>query len=385
MEQESTTISSPNASQTTEDDTLAPPQTALAHLGQRLKKEREHRHCSIDEVASLLKITGRLVRAIENGDSTALPHPVYAKGFIKTYSTLMALEPESITAALEELDNTDTQKTKQHITKRRRSAVGGWIGTFFSVFLLLAALSFSLFWFREPLFALWDRFSSPNTIQTAPEVSQTLPPQRTLDNEKTLSEMSNPLPLPAVEVETTPVLQAATVQQHGDATKKNITETRASEHSISKINVSGQNISETDSSETSTQPVATADNLPPQERQHQKTIHPSETSSSATQTPKQPPITEPQATAHSATEKQQHQVILTGLADCWVHSTADTTVTRELSLVKGEIFALSFQKQLELKLGNAGGVRIVYNGKTLPPPGKSGQVITLHFPIKENS
>lgn len=49
------------------------------------------------------------------------------------------------------------------------------------------------------------------------------------------------------------------------------------------------------------------------------------------------------------------------------------------SLRKGDTFALTFTKSLELKLGNAGGVRIRYNGEELAAPGQSGQVRTLTF------
>ena len=50
------------------------------------------------------------------------------------------------------------------------------------------------------------------------------------------------------------------------------------------------------------------------------------------------------------------------------------------SLRKGDTFALTFTKSLELKLGNAGGVRLRYDGEELPPVGATGQVRTLTFP-----
>ena len=65
-----------------------------------------------------------------------------------------------------------------------------------------------------------------------------------------------------------------------------------------------------------------------------------------------------------------------------MHSTADKTDTRQFSLRKGDTFALTFADLLELKLGNAGGVRLRYDGNELPPPGTSGQVRTITFPPK---
>ncbi|RXF74526.1 DUF4115 domain-containing protein, partial [Desulfovibrio sp. DS-1] len=75
-----------------------------------------------------------------------------------------------------------------------------------------------------------------------------------------------------------------------------------------------------------------------------------------------------------------HRIVVIALADCWVHSSADDSDVRQFSLHKGQTFALTFSKRLTLKLGNAGGVRIRYNGQEQPAPGDMGQVRTLVFP-----
>ena len=75
-----------------------------------------------------------------------------------------------------------------------------------------------------------------------------------------------------------------------------------------------------------------------------------------------------------------HKLIITATEECWIHSSADKTDTRQFSLHKGDTFALTFSKSLELKLGNAGGVRLRYDGEDLPPAGQSGQVRNLAFP-----
>lgn len=79
----------------------------------------------------------------------------------------------------------------------------------------------------------------------------------------------------------------------------------------------------------------------------------------------------------------QHKLIITATEECWVHSNADKTDTRQFSLRKGDTFALTFAKSLELKLGNAGGVKLRYDGEDLGPAGTSGQVKTLTFPPDE--
>jgi hypothetical protein len=40
-------------------------------------------------------------------------------------------------------------------------------------------------------------------------------------------------------------------------------------------------------------------------------------------------------------------------------------------------------KRLRIKIGNAGGIILNYNGKDIGKPGKEGQVVTLFFPPKK--
>ena len=78
-----------------------------------------------------------------------------------------------------------------------------------------------------------------------------------------------------------------------------------------------------------------------------------------------------------------HQIVLTAEAECWVHANADGTDTRQFSLKAGETFAMPFKKSMVLRLGNAGGVKIKYDGQDMPSPGSSGQVKTITFPPKQ--
>ena len=65
-------------------------------LGAALCAERERRGLSLDDVAAHLKISTRLIQALESGDLSALPHPAYTKGFLRAYASYMALDPEAV-------------------------------------------------------------------------------------------------------------------------------------------------------------------------------------------------------------------------------------------------------------------------------------------------
>jgi cytoskeleton protein RodZ len=107
-----------------------------------------------------------------------------------------------------------------------------------------------------------------------------------------------------------------------------------------------------------------------------------ETPVAASAPPPSNPVTQipPAAPESAQTKPLTHNVIVTATEECWIYSRADGTDTRQFSLQKGDTFALTFREKLDMKLGNAGGVRIRYNGRDMPVPGQSGQVRTLRFP-----
>jgi len=63
----------------------------LADIGARLRQIREERLLSIDQVAAKTLIQPRLLRAIEVGDLSRLPEPIYIQGFIKRYAETLGL------------------------------------------------------------------------------------------------------------------------------------------------------------------------------------------------------------------------------------------------------------------------------------------------------
>ena len=76
----------------------------LEELGAALRAEREQRGLSIEDAANHLKIGARLLRALEAGDTSSLPHLAYTKGFIRSYSAYVGLSAEEVGAALATLE-----------------------------------------------------------------------------------------------------------------------------------------------------------------------------------------------------------------------------------------------------------------------------------------
>lgn len=64
--------------------------------GKLLKKERETRNISLDEISAFTKIKEHHLKSIEEDKYELLPAAIYVKGFLKTYAQYLALDPKNI-------------------------------------------------------------------------------------------------------------------------------------------------------------------------------------------------------------------------------------------------------------------------------------------------
>lgn len=72
-------------------------------IGDRLKSERTRRGLSIDQVMADTKLSRSNLNAMEAGEFESLPHPVYAKGFVRNYANYLGLDGEELASYLDDL------------------------------------------------------------------------------------------------------------------------------------------------------------------------------------------------------------------------------------------------------------------------------------------
>ncbi len=77
-----------------------------------------------------------------------------------------------------------------------------------------------------------------------------------------------------------------------------------------------------------------------------------------------------------------YKVILKGkvIEKTWVDVSIDNSRQRQSMLYPGTVKIWKAKKNLHIKIGNAGGILLSYNGKYLGKLGKNKEVITLNFP-----
>src|SRR3954471_11893835 len=67
-------------------------------FGEHLKREREMRGVSLEEIAAATRISVRFLEALENETWKVLPGGVFNRGFVRTISRYLGLEEEHLLA-----------------------------------------------------------------------------------------------------------------------------------------------------------------------------------------------------------------------------------------------------------------------------------------------
>jgi len=300
---------------------------SFEELGHMLRQERERRGLSVEEVAGRLKLMPRVVRAIEQADNGELPQATYARGFVKAYGNLLELEPELLHAAVENAwpDDFDQSSVPYESAEERKRGGKSRLAPLISLVLILMAAGG--FWFARDL-----NLRLPSSVlsraEPAMHAKNEIPPL--------LAPVQSP---PSPENKKQTIARQTSPPQGTSAAPAVAMPAAGSGPSVSPA---GQ----ADSRRLDNVPGATLQTAP----------------------------------ALAPPQDGQHNLIIIALAECWVHSNADGTDTRQFSLRKGDTFALTFSKKLVIKLGNAGGVRFRLDGRDLDSPGEAGQVKTLTFP-----
>src|SRR5258706_3984298 len=65
-------------------------------FGEELRRNRELREVSLESIAAATKISVRYLTALEKGDYSRLPAPVFTRGFIRAYASFLGLDPDEM-------------------------------------------------------------------------------------------------------------------------------------------------------------------------------------------------------------------------------------------------------------------------------------------------
>ena len=144
---------------------------ARGNFGERLKREREMREVSMDELTKATRISARFIEALENEDWARLPGGVFGHGFVRTIARYLGLSEESL---LGEYDLARSEKSPAPAPKpeQRIPLPPMWLSGL-AVFLLLI-MFVALFYAGR---SAWRHYAAYRATKKSADTSLAMHPQ----------------------------------------------------------------------------------------------------------------------------------------------------------------------------------------------------------------
>jgi cytoskeleton protein RodZ len=133
----------------------------MSTVAEQLRRAREARNLTVQGVAEITKIRTDHIRALEEGNFDVFPAPVYIRGFVRTYSTLLKLNVSELMSELElELAQTHKFAEPPPLSGNRGTLLDklmlqlskvDWqkAAIVLAVLVVLAAIAVGVVWFRK--------------------------------------------------------------------------------------------------------------------------------------------------------------------------------------------------------------------------------------------
>ncbi|MBG0789329.1 MAG: DUF4115 domain-containing protein [Desulfovibrionaceae bacterium] len=319
-------------------------------LGLTLQREREAKGLTIEAVMEATKISRINLIALESGDSSTLPHPVYTKGFIRSYARLLGLDSDELSMVVDreyqdeeiEVEDVSYDVSPSAVrafhdmdapAKRKKRSV--WPSILIFIALALAGVLVVL-----NLNTGEDK-PAPATPPAAEQ--QADPAEQQADPAEQSAE--EPPPVPSGE------------QVPADETPEPSPEAEATAPASDPA------------------PVPAPDPVP------EPAVQPEADDTAAEQ---------PVAAASEAEDDQaqegihyDHVLIIRATTDkgCWIGlwKGDEPNMARDFVLKKGEPLRLMFNNPRRIRIGNVAGVEVTYNGKPYPLEKNKSNIQTLVF------
>jgi cytoskeletal protein RodZ len=114
--------------------------------GEYLKRERELRGVSLKDISEAIRVSLRLLEALEMDDEDSLPHPTYVKGFIKAYCNCLGLDGNDAVLRYEVYLKESPEKVKegtvQSLGRKSFLSPNAMVAILFAIGVLTVALYF---------------------------------------------------------------------------------------------------------------------------------------------------------------------------------------------------------------------------------------------------
>lgn len=337
-------------------------------LGLTLQREREARGLTIEAVMEATKISRINLVALEQGDRSALPHPVYTKGFIKSYARLLGLDgaelsmvvdreyqaeaPEVESVAYDVSPTAEKAFQEVDAPKKRKRPVWPSILVFLAV-----AVAVVLF-----VLNLNNGQQRPTPV---PEPAATEQPaeQNGQADEPVVPEQEEAAPVP--EEKSVPAAETPSTDEGSPADVA-----APAPEAAPADGAASEDVAQEPAAEVQVQ-SAQAETADEAEAVAQEAAEEAESVAATDQA------------TDEETVRYAHVLIIRATTDkgCWIGlwKNDDPNMARDFVLKKGEPLRLMFNNPRRIRIGNAAGVDVTYNGEPYPLEKTKSNIQTLVF------
>lgn len=183
----------------------------MSELGALLRRAREEKSLSLDDIQEITKIRKRYLQAIESGDYSVLPGTFYVRAFVKNYSEAVGLEPEEVLRLYQhEIPAAPVEQAVEPIPARKPRRVKsqtserfGKIGFNLVMWLFLVVIV-AVVW----IYYINNGSEEPKTVDDTPITENSEPPKETNAGSPTETSDVSPTPPPPTQAPTTVVFNS---------------------------------------------------------------------------------------------------------------------------------------------------------------------------------
>jgi len=150
---------------------------AKGSFGERLKRERELREVTLEEITSATRIGPRFLEALENEEWEKLPGGVFNRGFVRSVARYLGLDEEVLLGEYDLAHGTQLQSVAERQESKRIPAVPKWfpVVILVGILIVLAGLiAGGIYAWRQysANHATKQSFTIPRRTAGAPESSE---------------------------------------------------------------------------------------------------------------------------------------------------------------------------------------------------------------------
>jgi cytoskeleton protein RodZ len=338
----------------------APEPRAPETVGALLRRARLRQDGDIEHIAALLRLRPAYIVAIEEGRYGELPGAAYALGFVRAYAEHLGLDGHEIVRRFkaEAAGLERRQDLALPMPLPERSRPGGGL---LLIALIVAGCAYALWWY----FASGER-TRPERVAAPPEEIAPSPVPPPVAEAPMQDEQTPDFGAPPAATSTTPPTDLSAAPSASTAPPSPIvTLPGAAPPQATPAGPpppsSGGMTAPPSAAPSPTAPAPTPPSTPP-------------TSTVAAPPPPPPPETgaAPEGPRVYGVTNGPARIVIRATADSWIQI-RDRDGSQARILKPGEVYRVPDRPGLTMRVGNAGGVEILVDGKPTPALGQAGQ------------